>query len=132
MGVALPVLLGSPLSGCSGEEDVDASALCDDVAQVVAQRTVACTADVDLGNRRYERFRTAFPCKTAPLQADTQDPRYSCAQSIQALDCKGVAARGDNVGAWYTDHGCSLVFDLSGAGGAGGAAGAGGQAGGAP
>jgi hypothetical protein len=81
-----------PFSTGSGAEEVDASVICEDVAQAVAQRSLACTNDPDLGNRRYHGVLDSFAC-VASGASYKDDPRFNCSRSIGTLDCAEVEAR---------------------------------------
>jgi hypothetical protein len=101
--------------GCSGVDEVDTTALCDDTIQAISQRTLACSGDRDLANARFSTLKNQAVCKTGvPVGPGTDDLRFHCAQAIQLVPCTEVSTRGDNLRAWLTDSSCSQEFDLSG------------------
>lgn len=101
-------------AGCSGVDEVDGSALCDDAIQAISQRTLACTGDRDAANARYATLKAQATCKAGlTVGPGADDPRFHCTQAIQLVPCSEVATRADNLRAWLTDATCSQIFDFS-------------------
>jgi hypothetical protein len=96
------------LAACTGQEDAEGDALCEDAAQAVAQQTVSCGGDIELGNSRYEAVLSAAPC-IANVQGEAKG---SCSVEIKKLTCDEVETLGDDVFAWINRPQCSATFDI--------------------
>lgn len=95
---------------CAEIEPLEPQQLCDEAGYSLANRTLACTDDRDLANKRYERLRDEYACKaTAPTGAN--DPQVGCAQKLLAMDCDKVRTFGDDLDAWLRDSPeCNTMF----------------------
>jgi hypothetical protein len=102
--------------GCSGQEEADGQALCEDAAQAVAQRTVACEGDTELANSRYAGVLEGVRCIAAVTDNATPDTR--CAAAILSISCDEVAALGNDYVAWADRPACDGTFDMGTDGGA--------------
>ncbi len=111
-----PTMLVMLCLGCSGQEEADGQALCEDAAQAVAQRTVACEGDTELANGRYAGVLEGVRCIAAVPDNTTPDTR--CAAAILSLSCDEVAALADDYAAWADRPACDGTFGTDTDGGA--------------
>ena len=102
--LALLVLL---LCACTGQEEVEGDALCEDAAQAVAQQTVSCGGDIEVGNARYDAVLAAAPCI-----AKGNEPNVSCSLQIKKLSCDEVETLGDDAFAWINRPECAMTFEI--------------------
>lgn len=95
---------------CAEVEPLGPQELCDEAGFSLANRTLACTDDRGLANKRYERLRDEYACK-ATTPAGSQDPQVGCAQKLLALGCDKARAFGDDLNAWLRDiPECKTMF----------------------
>jgi hypothetical protein len=101
-------LLVVALCGCTGQEEVEGDALCEDAAQAVAQQTVSCGGEIELGNSRYDAVLAAAPC-IATVQSGVN---AGCSIRIKKLTCEEVETLGDDALAWINRPECATTFDI--------------------
>ena len=103
-----PTMLVMLCLGCSGQEEADGQALCEDAAQAVAQRTVTCDGDTELANSRYAGVLEGVRCVATVPDNTTPDTR--CAAAILSLTCDEVATLGNDYAAWVDRPACDGTF----------------------
>lgn len=109
-GLGLPLCMAA-LWACSSQEEVSGEALCEDAAQAVAQRTLSCGEDVEVGNERFHWVMDQARC-IAKLES-SGTPSARCSDAIRKLTCEEVEAIGDDVSLWITRAECAEIFDLA-------------------
>lgn len=113
------------LAGCDPIAPMPADLPCREAGYAIAARTAECTGNVELGQSRYERYRSQWSCiewsADDPLLLDTANPGpedlFSCAFTLRNLPCEMVDELGNDIGAWLElDPGCSWVATPRGGG----------------
>ncbi|MBK7584082.1 MAG: hypothetical protein IPI67_28275 [Myxococcales bacterium] len=94
--LALAAFIVSLLLTCKGYEELEPDDICQETGFSIANRTVTCTDDTELGNARYEKFRDQYRCIA---QLDTGSG-FQCAISLRKLSCTDVKQFGDDLDAW--------------------------------
>lgn len=104
LSLLLPCALTACVPALTGDH------LCEQVGQAIALRTVACTDDPRLGNRRYEALFEEGRCQAAPEQVEAA---VSCTDALLRADCAAVEAEGDDP-RWWLEQAppCDGLFDL--------------------
>jgi len=98
--VAMRRLLPLLVAGCASTwEEMPVRQVCDDVGFAVAARTMACTGDADLAQRREEDLLASYDCTVVSLD-EPIDRYYHCPVAVQALTCPEVRAAGDDLASW--------------------------------
>jgi hypothetical protein len=119
--VSLSLVLAAILA-CSGYEDADPSEVCNEAGYSIANRTLVCTNDAELGNARYRMLFDQYTCvaQQPPPPVDpgqdqppglTFEQQLQCAQTLFGLSCDQVNALGDNIGGWLASNSmCAIIF----------------------
>lgn len=106
----LAAFVVSLLLTCKGYEELEPDDVCQETGFSIANRTLTCTDDTELGNERYERFRDQYRCIA---KLDVNDGAlFDCAISLRKLSCADVEKFGDDLDAWLAyGNGCDLVVE---------------------
>lgn len=108
--------------------------VCRDVGYAIAARSLDCTSDPDLAQRRYDQFKGQYRCLVTDLRRDPIDVYYHCTSQISGMSCEQVQAFGDDIRQYlHLSPTCAQFLEGPGlsseAGGSAGSSGASGQSG---
>ncbi|MEZ4373457.1 MAG: hypothetical protein R3B07_21735 [Polyangiaceae bacterium] len=105
---AFIALIGVTLSvsSCQGSYELERDEPCRQAGFAIASRNQACNGDADHANALYERFVDEYLCSVSELSQDA----FRCAYNINALDCKEVASKGDDLNGYLSANGCSQIL----------------------
>lgn len=96
--VALCLVLAALLA-CA-IEDAKPEEVCNDVGYSIASRTLDCTGDTELANRRYERYSKRYECLVRRPDREPIDEYYRCVVHVGSLSCADVKRFGDDLDRW--------------------------------
>jgi len=76
---------------------LEAADLCDEVGYGIAARTLDCTDDQDLANRRYEQFDKQLTCAVGDIDRAPVDDYMRCPIATNEVPCPELKAFGDDL-----------------------------------
>ncbi len=102
------------LLSCGKYQPVDGDKICADVLVAIASRTLECTGNEKLANRRYERFEGEIECIANVVESDEigyVEPAtmYGCHIAILEYTCSYVHTYGGDLAAWLANGDCAYV-----------------------
>ena len=94
---------------------------CKEAGYAIASRTLSCTGNAELAQKRYNRFERDYAC----IEWQATDPRFNtefgpedlfgCAFVLSNLPCALAYAYGNNLDFWLSaTESCALVVELAG------------------
>lgn len=95
------------LAGCTGQQAAEGEDICNEAAQAVAQRTMACGGSIEDANARYAAVVNDFAC----IAVASDEPDLGCAPAIMGLTCDAVEASGDDLQRWLSLPACQGTFE---------------------
>jgi len=109
------------LTGCSPIDPMPPDQPCREAGYAIANRTLTCSGNADLAQKRYDTFEKDYTC----IEWKTTDPRFNhefgpedlfgCAYVLSNLPCELVDQYGNDIEAWLmTTDSCALVVELEG------------------